>query len=119
MAWYVAHHHLGLDNYIAHPGEVFEADFTPENEARLLKLKAIEKIDMAIQPEETAAEFGLKVLAEEEEEFAALSERENSDEDEPDENGEAEAFEAEPEPMEIDVAEAVKPAKRGRKKNAD
>lgn len=116
MAWYVAHHHVGLDNYIARPGEVFEADFTAENEARLLKLKAIEKIDMTIQPKESAGEFGLEVLEEEEAEAASLEE--NKDFSEPEAETE-ESFEAEPEPMEIDVAEAVKPAKRGRKKNAD
>lgn len=114
MAWYVAHHHVGLANYTARPGEVFEADFTPENENRLIRNKAIEKVDIdPLPPEsigelepETAGELGLKVLEEEAEEFAALSE---SKDEQP-----AEAEEAtEDVPIEIDVSEAVKPAKKG------
>lgn len=118
MAWYVAHHHVGLDKFIARPGEVFEADFSTETEERLCRLGAVEKLNMDVQPEESAAAFGLAVLEEEAEEFAALSEREVYEEPE-EETAEIEPEETEPEPMEIDVAEAVKPAKKGRKKNGN
>lgn len=110
MAWYVAHHHVGLSNYVARPGEVVEADLSPETEARLIRLGAIEKLNMSVQePEiaaalgaekpESAGELGLRVLEEEAEEFAAISEED--------------AAEEEPAPMEIDPTEAVKPAKKG------
>lgn len=110
MAWYVANHHIGTKWGRAVPGEVFEADYTPEKEKRLVDMGAVTKLNEGDFAPETAAALGLEVLDDEAAEFEALSA--NAMPQEPQTQEQEKEDDA---PIEIDPCESVKP-KKGRKK---
>lgn len=67
---YTAIHHLSLEGEHLYPGEVFEAELAEEQEGRLLRLGAIQRLPQAVEAppaEEPPEAEGPKASAEAEE----------------------------------------------------
>lgn len=100
MKLFYAKFHVGLGNYVARPGEVFEADLPEDEIERLLKLGAIAECEVPPDMEEALQE------SEPVNEPESDQQQENGTETEPEEEmQEAEPDDSEPVEIGADIAD--------------